>query len=66
MKNIKKMGGSEVCRRIAFPRNKGEEYEFEGLYKYYGDDKAKLSVSWKRIATEIDTRDYPAALQKRQ
>lgn len=46
--------------RIAFPRNKGEHYCFDGLYKYDGKGRDKLSVTWKRIATEIDTDDYPA------
>lgn len=48
------------ARRIAFPRKKGEDYKFGGLYKYDRTDKSKLSVFWKRIATEIDTDDYPA------
>ena len=45
--------------RIAFPRNKGEDYHFDGLYKYDRVDKVNRSVTWKRIATEIDTCDYP-------
>ena len=45
--------------RIAFPRNKGEHYCFDGLYKYDRVDKVNRSVTWKRIATEIDTCDYP-------
>ena len=45
--------------RIAFPRNKGGDYHFDGLYKYDGADKVNRSVKWKRIATEIDTADYP-------
>jgi len=47
--------------RIAFPRDKGTDYYFDGLYKYDGTDKAKRSVKWKRIAIEIDTTDYPVS-----
>ena len=46
-------------QRIAFPRGKGEDYHFGGLYKFDGADKANLRVTWKRIATEINTADYP-------
>lgn len=45
--------------RIAFPRNKGEAYDFDGLYKYDGVNKDNRSVIWKRIAAEINTDDYP-------
>ena len=46
-------------QRIAFPRGKGEDYHFGGLYKFDGADKANRRVTWKRIAAEINTADYP-------
>lgn len=46
-------------QRIAFPRDKGEDYHFGGLYKFDGVDRANRRVTWKRIATEINTADYP-------
>lgn len=46
-------------QRIAFPRDKGEDYHFGGIYKFDGVDKANRRVTWKRIATEINTADYP-------
>ena len=46
-------------QRIAFPREKGEDYRFGGLYKFAGVDKVNRRVVWKRMATEINTADYP-------
>ena len=46
--------------RIAFVRKgRGEDYEFDGLYKYDGVDRANRRITWKRIAPEINTKDYP-------
>lgn len=45
--------------RIAFPRHKGEDYRFAGLYKFDRVDKPNRRVIWKRISTEIGTNDYP-------
>lgn len=44
--------------RIAFSKHKQENYCFEGLYKYDSVDKTSRKVTWKRIAAEIDTKDY--------
>ena len=45
--------------RIAFSRKgRGEPYKFEGLYKYDGVDRTNRRITWKCIATEINTKDY--------
>lgn len=50
-----------AMNRIAFSRSdRGKPYEFEGLYKYEGVDKVNRRITWKCIATEVDTKDYPA------
>ena len=47
-------------KRIAFPRSgKYKPYCFAGLYKFQDLDKATLRITWKRIATKINTGDYP-------
>ena len=47
-------------KRIAFPRSgKHKPYCFAGLYKFQDLDKATLRITWKRIATKINTGDYP-------
>lgn len=49
-----------AMNRIAFSRSdRGKPYEFEGLYKYEGVDKVNRRITWKRIAPEINTKDYP-------
>lgn len=48
-------------QRIAFAKRIGREYEFYGLYEFCGVDRASRRVTWKRIASEIKTADYPAA-----
>ena len=46
--------------RIVFSKYKNEDYCFEGLYKYDSVDKTSRKVTWKRIAAEIDTKEYPS------
>ena len=50
--------------RVAFGRKKGEHYKFLGLYKCDDIDKPKRKVTWRRIATEIDTKGYPVGSMK--
>ena len=57
---LERVRNAKQVKRIAFPRNGNRKpYCFAGLYKFQDLDKATLRITWKRIATKINTGDYP-------
>jgi hypothetical protein len=59
-RRLERVRNAKQVKRIAFPRNGNRKpYCFAGLYKFHDFDKSTLRITWKRIATKINTGDYP-------